>query len=69
MLTSHVVLPPTGLGLAGLDPEQLCQKLAKHDDAPRSLVRRNLSPLVLDQIDPASIQDLLYFMTGDEEGH
>jgi hypothetical protein len=34
MLTSHVVLPPTELVLAGLDPEQLCQKLAKHDDSP-----------------------------------
>jgi choline-sulfatase len=65
-LTSHVDLLPTLLGLAGLDPEQLRQKLTPDYSDALPLVGRDLSPLVLGQVDPNSINDPLYFMTDDD---
>jgi choline-sulfatase len=65
-LTSHVDLPPTLLGLAGLDPNQLRQELERSHSDALPLVDRDLSPLVLGQVDPASINDPLYFMTDDD---
>ena len=65
-LTSHVDLLPTLLGLAGVDPEPLRQELAKdHSDAV-PLVGRDLSPLVLGEVSPASVNDPLYFMSDDD---
>jgi choline-sulfatase len=54
-LTSHVDLLPTLLGLACLDPNQLRQELERSHSDALSLVGRDLSPLVLGQVDPASI--------------
>jgi choline-sulfatase len=65
-LTSHVDLLPTLLGLAGLDAEQLRQKLAQDYSDALPLVGRNLSGLVLGQVDPTSINAPLYFMTDDD---
>lgn len=65
-LTSHVDLLPTLLGLAGLDPEQLRQKLMPDFSDALPLVGRNLSPLVLGQVDPNSVNAPLYFMTDDD---
>ena len=53
-LTSHIHLLPTLLGLAGLDPEQLRRKLTPDLSDALPLVGRNLSPLVLDQVDPTA---------------
>lgn len=65
-LTSHIDLVPTLLGLAGIQPEPIRQKLAlDHSDA-LPLVGRDLSPLILDEVDPASFNDPLYFMTDDD---
>ena len=65
-LTSHVDLAPTLLGLAGIDPEPIRQQLAlSHSDA-RPLVGRDLSPLILGQVDPAGVNDPIYFMTDDD---
>jgi choline-sulfatase len=65
-LTSHIDFVPTLLGLAGIDPEPIRQKLAlDHSDA-RPLVGRDLSPLILGQMDPAGVNDPLYFMTDDD---
>jgi len=58
--------PPTLLGLAGLDPNQLRQELERSHSDALPLVGRDLSPLVLGQVDPASINDPLYFMTDDD---
>ncbi len=65
-LTSHVDLLPTLLGLAGLDAGHLRQKLAEDYNDAVPLVGRNLSPLVLGQVDPTSINAPLYFMTDDD---
>lgn len=65
-LTSHIDLLPTLLGLAGIDPEPVRQELAlDHSDA-RPLVGRNLSPLLLGNVPPGSVNDPLYFMTDDD---
>ncbi len=64
-LTSHIDLAPTLLGLAGIDPEPIRQQLAwDHSDA-RPFVGRDLSPLILGEVDPASVNDPVYFMTDD----
>jgi choline-sulfatase len=65
-LTSHVDLLPTLLGLAGLDAERLRQKLMPDFSDALPLVGRNLSPLVLGQVDPSSVDEPLYFMTDDD---
>jgi choline-sulfatase len=65
-LTSHIDLLPTLLGLAGIDPEPIRQKLAvDHSDA-RPFVGRNLTPLLLGQVDQDSVNDPLYFMIDDD---
>jgi choline-sulfatase len=65
-LTSHVDLLPTLLGLAGLNAEDLRQQLTYDYSDALPLVGRNLSPLVLGQVDANSINDPLYFMTDDD---
>jgi choline-sulfatase len=64
-LTSHVDLLPTLLGLAGIDPAPIREKLAADHSDARPLVGRDLSALVLGRVPPASINDPLYFMTDD----
>ena len=65
-LTSHADLAPTLLGLAGIDPEPIRQMLAlNHSDAV-PFVGRNLSPLILGEIPPESVNDPVYFMTDDD---
>jgi choline-sulfatase len=64
--TSHVDLLPTMLGLAGIDPAPILERLmVDHSDA-RPLVGRNLSALVLGLVPPQRINDPLYFMTDDD---
>jgi choline-sulfatase len=65
-LTSHIDLLPTLLGLAGIDPAPIRERLSvDHSDA-RPLVGRNLSALVLGLVPSGSINDPLYFMTDDD---
>ncbi len=65
-LTSHVDLLPTMLGLAGIDPAPILERLrVDHSDA-RPLVGRNLSALVLGLAPPQRIDAPLYFMTDDD---
>jgi hypothetical protein len=54
------------LGLAGLDPAALQQTLAKTHDEVHPLVGRDLSGLILGLVDPATVNDAVYFMTDDE---
>ncbi len=65
-LTSHVDLLPTLLGLAGLDAETLREQLEQNHSDARSLVGRNLAPLVLGETNPDSVKDPIYFMTDDD---
>lgn len=65
-LTSHVDLVPTLLGLAGIEPEPIRQKLAfDHSDA-LPFVGRDLSGLVMGDEDPETVNDPIYFMTDDD---
>lgn len=65
-LTSHVDLLPTLLGLAGIDPEPIRQQLTQDHSDALPLVGRNLAPLVLGQVPPASVNAPIYFMTDDD---
>ena len=65
-LTSHVDLLPTFLGLAGIDPEPIRQTLARDHSDAKPLVGRDLAPLILGRVAPASVNDALYFMTDDD---
>jgi choline-sulfatase len=65
-LTSHADLIPTLLGLAGLDAARLQQQLAQTHDEVRPLVGRDLSGLIVGEVNPASITEPVYVMTDDE---
>jgi choline-sulfatase len=64
-LTSHADLAPTLLGLAGIDPEPIRQQLASSHTDARPFVGRDLTPLILDQVDPAGVDDPVFFITDD----
>jgi len=64
-LTSHADLAPTLLGLAGIDPEPIRQQLARSHTDAQPLVGRDLSPLILGQVDADSVDAPVYFMTED----
>jgi choline-sulfatase len=64
-LTSHADLAPTLLGLAGIDPEPIRGRLARSHTDAQPFVGRDLSPLILGQLDPASVNDPVFFMTDD----
>jgi choline-sulfatase len=66
VLTSHIDVVPTLLGLAGLDAEELRQKIAPDFLDAVPLVGRNLAPLVLGRVEPASVREPLYYMTDDD---
>ena len=65
MLTSHVDLLPTLLGLAGLNAEEL-QAILKNDHTEvHPLVGRDLSALVLGMRECPRADEPIYFMTDD----
>jgi choline-sulfatase len=64
--TSHIDIVPTLLGLAGLEAESLRQTLAESHSEARSLVGRDLSPLVLGQTPAEAVEAPVYFMTDDD---
>ncbi len=64
-LTNHVDLAPTLLGLAGIDPEPIRQQFVQDHSDARPFVGRDLSPLILGEVDPASVNEPVYFMTDD----
>jgi arylsulfatase A-like enzyme len=66
MLTSHVDLIPTMLGLAGLDAEQLRGKVARTHPEARPFVGRDLTPLVFGSGMPVGAGEPIYFMTDDD---
>lgn len=65
-LTSHIDLLPTMLGLAGLDADALREQLAQDHSDALPLVGRDLSPLVLGETSPDSVNDPVFFMTDDD---
>lgn len=63
-VTSHVDLLPTLLGLAGIDPADHLDELARdHSDAVAP-VGRDLTPLLVGEVD--ALADPIFFMTDDE---
>ncbi|MCA0993755.1 sulfatase-like hydrolase/transferase [Guptibacillus hwajinpoensis] len=67
MLTSHVDLLPTMLGLAGIDEEEVQTLLSMDDAEVRPLVGRDLTPLLLGRKRFYRANEPLYFMTDEEE--
>lgn len=65
-LTSHADLLPTMLGLAGLSPAKLGRKLARTHNEVHRLVGRDLSGVILGEVDPGKVDGSVYFMTDDE---
>ncbi|MFL6215021.1 MAG: sulfatase-like hydrolase/transferase [Blastocatellia bacterium] len=66
MLTSHVDLIPTLLGLADIDIAAAQTEVSKSHNETQPLVGRDLSPVVLGKQDPNRSTSPLYFMTDDE---
>ena len=66
MLTSHVDLIPTMLGLAGINIKEVQDKLKIDHTEVRPLVGRNLSSLILRNGIPKDAGDPIYFMTDDD---
>jgi arylsulfatase A-like enzyme len=66
MLTSHVDLLPTMLGLAGADMDEVQEILSRDHTEVQPLVGRDLSPLIFGEGDPEGAGDPVYFMTDDD---
>ena len=66
MLTSHVDLLPTVLGLAGINVEEVQERLRRNHTEVHPLVGRDLSPLVLGNGELERAGEPLYFMTDDD---
>jgi choline-sulfatase len=65
-VTSHIDLAPTLLGLAGIDPEPIRKQLVRDHSDARPMVGRDLSSLILGEVDPSSVTEPVYFMIEDD---
>lgn len=66
MLTSHVDILPTLLGLAGIDAACIQKKLSVDHTEVHPLVGRNLKPLIMGDDHFDGVDEPLYFMTDDD---
>ncbi|HST21784.1 MAG TPA: sulfatase-like hydrolase/transferase [Blastocatellia bacterium] len=66
MLTSHVDIIPTLLGLAGIDVKEAQKTLRRDHNEVRRLAGRDLSRVVTGEVNPDRVSAPLYFMTDDE---
>jgi choline-sulfatase len=66
LVSSHVDLIPTLLGLAGLDAEALRRQLAVDHTEARPFVGRDLSGVVQGTTNPSALDTPIYFMTDDD---
>lgn len=66
VLSSHVDLLPTLLGLAELDGEALREALAQDHTEARPLVGNDLSPLIRGEADGDERKTAVYFMSDDD---
>ncbi|WP_368505759.1 sulfatase-like hydrolase/transferase [Alkalihalophilus sp. As8PL] len=66
MLTSHVDILPTLLGLSGVKVEKVQDKLAKSHTEVRPLVGKDLTPLIKGSEAFQEADEPLYFMTDDD---
>ncbi|HEX3043791.1 MAG TPA: arylsulfatase, partial [Bacillota bacterium] len=66
LLTSHLDILPTMLGLAGIDPGKVAEQLKASHSEVHPLVGRDLAPLLMEGKNPERNGEALYFMTDDE---
>lgn len=66
MLTSHVDLIPTLLGLAGINQKAAQKELQKTHSQAQPLVGRDLTKVVTGKTNPDFSKEPIYFMTDDE---
>ncbi len=66
MLTSHVDILPTLLGLAGIEAEKIQEKLSKSHTEVHPLVGRDLTPLIQGNDQFFRANEPLYFMSDDD---
>lgn len=66
MLTSHVDVLPTLLGLAGLDKESLRHQMQGAFSDALPLVGKDISAAILGQAAPAELDAPIYFMSDDD---
>lgn len=66
MLTSHLDIIPTLLGLAGINEAKIQKKLKKDHTEVHPLVGRDLSPLLKEKSTIPRENEPIYFMTDDE---
>jgi len=66
LLTSHVDLIPTMLGLAGIDQKTARKQVQKDHSQAKPLIGRDLSRVVLGKANPDYSPEPIYFMTDDE---
>lgn len=66
MLTSHVDLIPTLLGLAGINQKAAQKELKKSHSQAQPLVGRDLTKIVTGKTNPDFSKEPIYFMTDDE---
>lgn len=66
MLTSHLDLLPTMLGLANIDIKEVQSRLKRDFSEVHPFVGRDLTPLILGQNPSAIANEPIYFMTDDD---
>ena len=66
MLTSHIDLLPTMLGLAGIEEQEAAAKLVESHSEVRELVGRDLTPVVRGEAAKSPGDESIYFMTDDK---
>lgn len=66
MLTSHVDILPTMLGLAGINVEAIQKILRCNHNEVHRLVGRDLSPLIVGKGEPERAGEPIFFMTDDD---
>jgi arylsulfatase A-like enzyme len=66
VVTSHLDVLPTLLGLAGVDVEAAAVEVARHHVETQPLVGRDLSGVLAGTVAPETVDAPVYFMTEDE---
>ncbi|MGG4458248.1 sulfatase-like hydrolase/transferase [Brevibacillus porteri] len=66
LLTSHVDILPTLLGMAGVDTDRLGEELTFTHSEVRPLVGRDLTPIILSHDTESISTEPIYFMTDDD---
>ncbi|WDV45154.1 sulfatase-like hydrolase/transferase [Clostridiaceae bacterium M8S5] len=66
ILTSHVDILPTILGLAGLDEIEIQSVLKENHTEVHPLVGKDLAPFIIEEIKSTILDEPIYFMTDDD---